>query len=137
MDSVPSFSEINWISVVAANLVSFAIGSVWYSSVLFGKTWQKELKLGNEEITSSSMSKIFGSAFVLSFIGAAFLDMFIGRESTVWSGMCSGLIVSVAWISTALGVNYLFARKSFKLFLIDAGYLVVFFVVMGAILGAW
>ena len=37
----------------------------------------------------------------------------------------------------SIGTNYLFARKSFRLFLIDSGYFVVFFVVMGAILGAW
>jgi hypothetical protein len=132
-----SFAEINWLSVLVATVVSFAVGSVWYSKPFFGKTWQQELKLSNEEITSSNMVKIFGLAFVLSFISAMFMDMFIGENSTIWSGMHAGLLVSIVWISTALGVNYLFARKSFKLFLIDAGYFVVFFIIMGAILGAW
>jgi hypothetical protein len=137
MNLLAAFSEISWVSVLVATVVSFALGSAWYSPVLFGKIWQKELGLSNENISSSSMAKIFGTAFLLSFIGAAFLDIYIGKDSTAWSGMRAGLLVSVVWISTALGVNYLFARKSLKLFLIDAGYFVVFFVVMGAILGAW
>jgi hypothetical protein len=137
MNLLAAFSEISWVSVLVATVVSFALGSAWYSPVLFGKIWQKELGLSNEDISSSSMAKIFGTAFLLSFIGAAFLDIYIGKDSTAWSGMRAGLLVSVVWISTALGVNYLFARKSLKLFLIDAGYFVVFFVVMGAILGAW
>jgi hypothetical protein len=37
----------------------------------------------------------------------------------------------------ALGVTYLFEHRSLKLFLINAGYQVVTFTVMGAILGAW
>jgi len=35
------------------------------------------------------------------------------------------------------GVNYLYQRRSFKLWAIDAGYQIVFLSVMGLILGAW
>jgi hypothetical protein len=83
------------------------------------------------------MGMIFGLAFILNFIAAIVLDMFIGKDATLISGMLKGLLVSIAWITTALGINYLFARKSFKLFLIDSGYFVTFFIIMGAILGFW
>lgn len=83
------------------------------------------------------MPVIFGLAFLMEFIAALFLDMFIGTESTLWSGIIAGALVSIAWVATSFGTNYLFARKSFRLFLIDSGYFVVFFIVMGAILGAW
>lgn len=132
-----SFSEINWLSLMVATLSAFAIGSLWYSPVLFGRKWQQELKLSDEEIKNSNMALIFGGAFLLNLIAAIFLDLFIGRESTLVSGISKALLVSIAWIGTALGINYLFSRKSFSLFLIDAGYFLVFFIVMGAIMGAW
>lgn len=131
------FSNIHWLAVLVASLAAFAIGSVWYSPLLFSKAWQKELKLSDFDIKNSNMIVIFGLTFVLMFISALILDLFLPRDSTALIGLIAGLLVSVGWIATALGVNYLFGRKSLKLYLIDAGYFVVFFAVMGLILGAW
>ena len=137
MDLQSAFNGINWLSVLVASVSAFAIGSIWYSSLLVGKAWQKELKLSDDDIKSANMPMIFGLAFVLEFIAALVLDMFIGREATLWTGVAAGGLVGIAWVATSIGTNYLFARKSFRLFLIDAGYFVVFFIIMGAILGAW
>ena len=130
------FDTVNWISVIVAALAAFAIGGLWYSPLLFSKVWQHESKLSDADIKNANMALIFGSAFVLNFIGAVFLDMLIGTEANWMTGLVNGLVVGIAWISTAMGINYLFGRKSLKLFLIDAGYFVVFFAAMGAILGA-
>jgi hypothetical protein len=137
MDLSLAFATINWLSVIVASLAAFAIGSVWYSPVMFSKIWQKESNLTDYDLKNASMPVIFGSAVVLMFISAVILDMFIGRDATAFTGLIAGLLVGIGWIATALGVNYLFGRKSLKLFLIDAGYFVVFFAAMGVILGAW
>jgi len=137
MDLSTAFNQINWLSVIASALAAFALGSLWYSPVLFGKTWQKLIKLSDEDMKGANMPLIFGTTFILNVIGAFVLDMFIGRESTLMTGLMAGLLVSVAWIATSLGINYLFTRKPFKLFIIDACYYVTFFAIMGAILGAW
>ncbi len=137
MNLLCSIPEVNWLSVLVAAIVAFIIGGIWYSPILFSKPWQKELKLSDIELKNANMALIFGLTFLLNVIGAVALDLLIGKESTLISGLITGLIVSIAWIATSLGINYLFSRKSFKLFLIDAGYFVVFFAIMGAILGAW
>lgn len=85
----------------------------------------------------ANMPLIFGTTFILNVIGAFVLDMFIGKDATLMTGLMAGLLVSLAWVATSLGINYLFARKSFTLYLIDAGYYVTFFAIMGIILGAW
>jgi hypothetical protein len=46
-------------------------------------------------------------------------------------------MTGLTFISTALGVIYLFEARSLRLWLINAGYQVVIFSVMGTILGAW
>ncbi|MHC1702974.1 MAG: DUF1761 domain-containing protein [Tenuifilaceae bacterium] len=132
-----SFAEINWLSVIVAALAAFAIGGLWYSPVLFGDIWAKELKLSDDDLKKANMPLIFGTTFVLNIIAAMVLDIFIGLQATLISGLMYGLIVAVAWVSTSLGINYLFSRKSLKLFFIDAGYFLVFFPIMGAILGVW
>ena len=137
MDLQTAFSNINWLSVIVATVAAFIIGALWYSSVLFGKVWQKELGLSDEKIKNANMPVIFGTSFVLEFIAAFVLEMFIGSEANVTTGIIAGALVGIAWVATAIGTNYLFARKSFRLFLIDSGYFVLLFIVMGGILGAW
>lgn len=137
MDLSASFAEINWLSVIVATLAAFAIGGLWYSPVLYGKAWQKEIKLSDEEIKQANMGMIFGSSFVLNFVSAIVLELFIGSQATWSFGLIAGLFVGIGWIATSLGTNYLFARKSLKLFFIDAFYFIVYFAVMGIILGAW
>jgi hypothetical protein len=137
MNLTTVFHQINWLSVIVSALAAFAIGSLWYSPILFGKTWQKLIKLSDEEIKNANMSLIFGTTFVLNIISAMVLDMFIGSEATLVMGLIAGLFVSLAWIATSFGINYLFARKSLKLYLIDTGYYVTYFTIMGIILGAW
>ena len=132
-----SFSDINWVSVIVSAIVAFAIGGLWYSPLLFSKAWVKELKISDDEIKSSNMILIFGTTFLLNIVSATILDLFLGKNATLISGMIFGLFVAFAWVATSLGINYLFSRKSLKLFLIDAGYFIVFFPIMGAILGAW
>ena len=41
------------------------------------------------------------------------------------------------YVAAALGITYLFEMRSFTLWAINAGYQVVVFSIMGAILGAW
>jgi hypothetical protein len=137
MDFTTAFTQINWLSVIVATLAAFGLGSLWYSPVLVGKAWQSEIKMSDEDIKDANMPMIFGGAFILNFIAAVVLDMFLGKDATLVFGLIAGLLVAIAWIATALGTNYLFSRKSLKLFLIDAGYYIIYYAVMGIILGAW
>jgi len=49
----------------------------------------------------------------------------------------SGLLIGVFWVATAYGITYLFEQRSLRLFLINAGYNVVLFAIVGTIIGAW
>ncbi len=137
MDLSTSFAEINWLSVIVATIAAFAIGGLWYSPVLFSNPWQRENKLSDSEIKEANMGLIFGTSFVLNFISAIILELFIGKQADVITGLMAGLFVGIGWVATSLGTTYLFARKSLKLFFIDAGYFITYFAVMGIILGAW
>jgi hypothetical protein len=99
--------------------------------------WIKELGLKMDEQNKPNMGFIFGTAFVLEFIAAILMDAFLGPNATLSSGVLLGLFVGIGWVATSIGTNYLFASKSLKLFIIDAGYFIVWFTVIGAILGVW
>ncbi len=82
-------------------------------------------------------ARVFGGAFALELVASVNLAFFLGGPETTpaWGATAGGL--TAVWIAAALGVTYLFERKPMSLFLINAGYHAVAFVLMGAILGTW
>ena len=52
-------------------------------------------------------------------------------------GAMVGFMAGMFWVAASIGVTYLFERKPLSLFLINAGYHVVTYTLMGIILGAW
>jgi hypothetical protein len=63
--------------------------------------------------------------------------MFIGASSSLADGLFAGFMAGFTYVAAALGITYLFEMRSFTLWAINAGYQVVVFSIMGAILGAW
>jgi hypothetical protein len=52
-------------------------------------------------------------------------------------GFGVGFVVGVFFVATSFGINYAFAQRSLKLWMIDGGYHIVQFILIGVILGAW
>lgn len=73
---------------------------------------------------------------ILEVIMAFNLAAFIGSDADWMFGLSAGLAAGLGWVGLAFGVNYMFEGKSFKLWLINAGYNTVIFAVMGLIIGA-
>ncbi|HEX7719968.1 MAG TPA: DUF1761 domain-containing protein, partial [Woeseiaceae bacterium] len=90
-----------------------------------------------ESVAQANMPMIFGGTFVLLFVAATALALFMGSGSDWLIGLQAGLLIGVGWIATAYGVTYFFEQRSFRLYLINTGYYIVLFAVMGIIIGAW
>lgn len=128
-------AHINWLAVLVAAFAGFAIGGIWYGPV-FGKAWMVEVGISEERARSANMAKIYGTVFLLNLIAAVSLAMFIGGGDLEF-GVFAGFMTGLTFVAVALGITYLFEQRSLKLWLINAGYQVIFFTAMGAILGAW
>ena len=137
MRLVQILSDVNWLAVLVATIAAFMLGGLWYSKVLFGNTWMKEIGLTEEAINNANMPRTFGTTFVLQLIAAVAMSALIGSDGSWLTGLQTGLWVGLFWIATAYGVTYLFEQRTFRLWLINAGYYVVLYAVMGTIIGAW
>ena len=58
------------------------------------------------------------------------------RNKDIAFGTFAGFAVGFGWIAMALGMNYLFERKSFGLYAINAGYDSLALTALGFIIGA-
>lgn len=131
-----AFETINYLAVLVAALSAFVIGGLWYS-VLFTKQWMHENGFTQEKLAQGNMGMIFGGSFALSLLISIGFVWFLGPERDAASGAWTGFAVGVLWVAAAMGITYLFERKSLKLFLINAGYHVLTFTLIGLIIGGW
>jgi drug/metabolite transporter (DMT)-like permease len=129
--------QLNYFAIIAAAISTFVIGGLWYSPVVFGKAWMRENGFKEEDMKKGNMVKIFGLAFILGLIAAVNLAMFMGPENDPTMGALWGFLAGAGWVATFVGTHYLFERKSFTLFLINAGYSIVALTIMGVIIAAW
>jgi len=126
--------EINYIAVVVAAVASFILGGLWYSPLLFAKAWQRESGVTEEQMAGANMGMIFGLTLVLSLIAAFVFALFLGPRPSMPLGLGAGFSAGLCWVTASLGINYLFERKSLKLFLINGGYHTLQFTVIGLVL---
>ena len=83
------------------------------------------------------ISTAIAVVFMLMWLAASALAAIMGPDARLRQGAGAGLLISVTFISTSIGILGFLERRSIKLSAIDAGYFVVAFVVMGMILGSW
>lgn len=130
-------STINYPAVLVASLSSFVIGFLWYAPFSFANIWLKEAGITEEKVKQSNMAKTFGLSFLLALVICFNLAAFLGPDAGLVWGMTAGALAGIGWVSASIGILYLFEGRSWKLFLINAGYQAVTYVVAGGIIGVW
>ncbi|MBK8373719.1 DUF1761 domain-containing protein [Sphingorhabdus sp.] len=133
-------ANVNLLAILIAAASGFLVGGIWYGP-LFGKAWQAEIGLSDDQLKNSNMLKIYGTTFLFSLLSAVFLGHLLAHfpDADFRRVMMISTGIALAFVGPAIGTNYLFGRKSGKLFAIDAGYWLVFYAAMGlvfALLGA-
>lgn len=126
--------DISWIAVILAAAVAFVVGGLWYGP-LFLKSWQREAGISDADMQRRHPAKVFGLAFLLQLFAAYILGHVLATYGNppAATDIMIAFGVALGFIVTSFGVNYLFAAKSMKLFLIDGSYWVVTYSLMGAI----
>lgn len=126
-------ANANLLAVFVAAAAGFLVGGVWYGP-LFGKAWMAENGFTEEQLKNANMLKIYGLTFAFSVLSAVFLGHLLAFfDTSARATMMISTGIALGYIVPAIGTNYLFSRKSGKLFAIDAGYWVVFYAAMGAV----
>lgn len=121
-------SNVNWLAVIIGTIVSFIIGWLWYSPILFGKKWAEGS--GVELGTASSMPV---AAMVTQLVSTFFLALLVGI--TAAQNALATIILIVLTIAGFVMSVGLFVKKSTFAVLVDGGFIVIMGVVMIIIQG--
>jgi hypothetical protein len=124
--------HIDFITALIASVVSMILAFVWYSPFLFGNLW---IKLTQNKNAKMPMSKMF-FALINTFIQAVFLHIIVSYmgATSFWDGVIVGFIVWLGFVATTQFSGVLWGKKPFALYLLDNGFWLISFIVMGGIL---
>ncbi|MCG3153559.1 MAG: hypothetical protein DKINENOH_00149 [bacterium] len=128
------------LAVLVAALVYFVLGGLWYSPVMFAKPWMALVGTSEEAIKQKGgAAKAYLVGIVCALIIAFVLAIFVEQHPTanLFTGAQTGLMAGLGLVAMTAFTTSTFEGRPLKLFLIDAGYNVVGFILAGAILGAW
>jgi hypothetical protein len=136
--------HLNIGAILGAALAKIALGMVWYSPLLFIKPMLKAIGLKEKDM-KASMGKgiafdIFSST-AMAFVLAHAIKYAQMAQPQMLGGLAGGLFVSFwnwfGFIALIFMGNVIFEKRSWTYFLINSGFFLVAFLLMGAILALW
>jgi hypothetical protein len=136
--------QLNVWAVLAAGVATMAIGFLWYSPLLFARPWMLAMGYDPEDKNKlDEMRKGTAPMYAITLVGSLLAAFVLGKIvyhltiDSPWYGIKIAIAVWAAFVLTVQLTDQMFGDRPFKLFLINTGYQLASFVVMGAILGKW
>jgi len=130
---------MQYLEPVIGGAAAFLLGFLWYSA-LFGKVWQAETGITDEQ-AQQGMVMTFGLSFLMMVIMSVPLSFIVNTlhepaEQTFLHGGFHGAMLGLLLAAPAVAINYLYQKKSLKLYLIDATYMVLLLALSGGVMAA-
>lgn len=138
-----TFFQPNFWAILVAAVATFVIGALWYTA-LFGKVWMR--LHGYADNTPEQMAQMQRAArktYAVSFVGymamAAALSLladYIVLESATQAIKLAGLIF-VGFVGPVGLIANLYSDKALAAWLIDAGYQLLYLIIMSLLVTVW
>ena len=132
-------ATVNYWAILTAGAVYMALGALWYSQALFGKVWLAGIGKTKQQAEANHAGWKMGLVLVGSLVAAygiaRILTGFV--DPSLFNGVRVGVLGALCFVIAPMGVNDLMEGRPVKLFLVNAIYNLVGFVIMGAIIGFW
>jgi hypothetical protein len=122
--------NINLWAVLAGIVATGALGALWYSPLLFLRTWVRAA--GREPAQGGWVYPI---TLLTAIVTAVAFGWWAGPQPSFEEAVLDGLVVGLFFVATPLGLHYAFSGRGLTLWLIDGGFQVARFVLLGVVFG--
>jgi hypothetical protein len=137
-----AFAGMNYLAVVIAAVAAWLAGAGWYMA--FGKPWMAALGTTPEKMQAMRGEPgaylpfiyAFVAELVMAWVLAGLISHLGPGQVTLRNGVISGAFSWFGFVIPTMLVNNSFARRDWRLMLIDGGHWLVVLVLIGGIIGA-
>ena len=140
MDNI-DLGSLNYLAIIVGIIINQALGAAWYSAL--GKPWMAGVGLTMEDLETMKGDArqwypyVVAAVSALVFtLGLALVIQGMGAEGVV-DGLILGLLAAIGFIATSYATTYSFEGRSLKIFLINIGYPVISYAIIGVLLAVW
>jgi hypothetical protein len=121
------------INVIAAAVVAYAFGAVWYMTL--AKPWMAAAGITEEQVKDGSKTPYIISFVMLLVVAGMMRHIFaLGGIDTIGKGFMSGLGLGLFIVAPWIVTNYAYSMRPRQLTLIDCGFAVGGCTVIGIVL---
>ena len=137
-----TFTGINYLAVAVAAVAAWLASAAWYMSLC--KIYAAALGKTPEQVEIDRKKPGAFLPFVLALVANLIIGWMLAGvlghlgtgQVTLRNGIVSGAFLWFGFILTTIAVNYSFAGRDRRLFLIDVGNWLIVLLVIGAVIGA-
>jgi hypothetical protein len=131
-------SDLNFLAIGVASVVYFGLGSVWFGP-LFSKQWLKLVGLSLTEEDKKNALFMFAKTFLLDFLitFSTALILVLTKSETTSDALKVSAIIGLGFVIAPFLGNYMYAKRSMKLFFIEGFYHVICIAIVSIILTIW
>ena len=139
METESSRVRQNYLAILVAAIACFIFEATWYS--FFLNTWLQGIGRSQQWLHSSGMN--LGVQCAVAMIAEAVIATAIScvtqltGPQTMLRGIKAAAMLWLGFIATSLAVGYVFEVRPIQSYAVDAGFWLIGFVLMGAIVGSW
>ena len=127
---------VNLLAVLVAAVSSFVLGGLWYSKALFGAAWAREAGQTGKA-GEGHPARVFGVSLAFALVAALAYAIVVPAPASPGQAAVLGLLVGAGVVAASFGINYQFANRSTRLWMIDGGYHTLQFLIYGLVIGLW
>lgn len=136
-----SLPNVNYLAVLVSGVVIFLLGGLWYSKALFARPWIALMGKSPEELQANAgpmpVNLLF--AFLCGLLSAYVMAAFLNHHlpATIARGAKLGAVCWLGFTAAPTFASAVFSSIPKRLWLINAGYNLVSYVLAGIILAYW
>ncbi len=135
------FEYLNYWAILVAVIFNQGLGAAWYS--ILAKPWMDDTGMTRQDVEAMKGTPRQWYPYVIAVVsgivftfGLAMLAQKTKADHAV-EGLALGLLVAIGFVFTSNAVNYAYEGRSLRLFLINAGYPLISYGVIGIMLSVW
>ena len=133
--------SLNYLAIIVGVVFNQLLGAAWYRT--WARPWMADVGLTMEDMEAMKGTSMQWLPYVIAIVSALVFTFVLalliqGMEASgALEGLLLGLLVGAGFVVTAFATTYSFESRSLRLFLINIGYPLISYAIIGLLLAAW